>query len=195
MGDVNFGDTVDNGMYTLESIFKGMEGDLKDLLQHSQDDEEDDDGGLVLDSINDIEEEDLDEEDDDEEEDEDFDFLSYGETITEMAEEYDDEELHIREDEEPKEIVNSDYELVSDRKYTDITDEVLDDFAKKYSKETQNCNSFIKAHFSTELLLELHKITMSFVDNNTKMLAIRRTLDQYGMEYHSLGGGTNRYNN
>ena len=193
MGDVNFGDTVDNGMYTLESIFKGMEGDLKDLLQHSQDDEEDDDGGLVLDSINDIEEEDLDEEDDDEEEDEDFDFLSYGETITEMAEEYDDEELHIREDEEPKEIVNSDYELVSDRKYTDITDEVLDDFAKKYSKETQNCNSFIKAHFSTELLLELHKITMSFVDNNTKMLAIRRTLDQYGMEYHSLGGGTNRY--
>ena len=127
MGDVNFGDTVDNGMYTLESIFKGMEGDLKDLLQHSQDDEEDDDGGLVLDSINDIEEEDLDEEDDDEEEDEDFDFLSYGETITEMAEEYDDEELHIREDEEPKEIVNSDYELVSDRKYTDITDEVLDE--------------------------------------------------------------------
>ena len=185
MSDVNFGDTVENG-YTLESIFKGMEGDLSSIM-HSEEAYDDKSGGLIMDT-GDIDEEDLDDVEDD---DEDFDFLAYGEMINDEYEStYHDG--NPEEDESPKE-VKVEYDLVSDRKYTDITDDVLDDFAKKYSKEIQNCNSFIKAHFSVELLLELHKITMSFVDNNTKMLAIRRTLDSYDLEYHSLGGGTNRY--
>lgn len=169
-----FGDTVDNESigYSLEDIFKGMEDDLKKFIDSEQSDE----AGLTMDASDD--------EDDDEEED--FAFLDYG---------YDEDDEDEEEDSEPieKDVEVNVEDMVSGRKYTEITDEVLDDFAIKYSKSHQNCNSFIMAHFPTDLLIELHKIAMTYVDNNTKMLSIRETLDKFGIEYHSLGGGTNRY--
>lgn len=55
-------------------------------------------------------------------------------------------------------------------------------------------HSMIKKYFSTELLFELDRLSMTHnVDNNTKGVVINRILTAYNIPFKALGSGTNRY--
>lgn len=87
-----------------------------------------------------------------------------------------------------EEDINSDFDDVI------ITDKDIEDNAHRFYPEEKSYRSLLLEIFTADQAIELEKIQRTYsITNNQKIKIYREKLDEWGVEYSPIGGGTNRY--
>ena len=123
---------------------------------------------------------------------EDFSFMDYlagsnPETLREKVE---------REQNTPGKIVGSQViqEEEEDELSRNITYEDIKAHASAFYPETKVYRSMLLELFTPEQCIEIEKLTRTFsIDNNQKISIIKEKLEEWGIDFKPLGGGTNRW--
>ena len=75
-----------------------------------------------------------------------------------------------------------------------ITDEDIEQNAGRYYPEEKTYRSLLLEIFTPDQAIELEKIQRTYsITNNQKIKIYREKLDEWGIDYNPIGGGTNRY--